>query len=142
MTATRNGRPKRRVPVAALVVALLLVAVVGLGVKWALDNTLTRHQPVDPDSGLLVTVRVERQSQAEHDEGELVEALFQLCHLEVGSTVVDDSVVLVDDDRDLYTAQFRPSLDRADQRQLRGCLEDLRIDHFRAWVQTMEHQAT
>jgi hypothetical protein len=130
------------VPIGALVVALVLVAVVGLGVKWALDNTLTRHQPVDPASSLLLTLRVERQSAAEHDEAELVEAVVEICHLEVGSRPVDDSLVLVDDERDLYTVTFRPSLDRADQRQLRGCLEDLRIDHFRTWVQSMEHRAS
>lgn len=129
-------------PIGALVVALVLVAVVGLGVKWALDNTLTRHQPVDPASSLLLTLRVERQSAAEHDEAELVEAVVEICHLEVGSRPVDDSLVLVDDERDLYTVTFRPSLDRADQRQLRGCLEDLRIDHFRTWVQSMEHRAS
>jgi hypothetical protein len=130
------------VPIGALVVALVLVAVVGLGVKWALDNTLTRHQPVDPASSLLLTLRVERQSAAEHDEEELVEAVVEICHLEVGSRPVDDSLVLVDDERDLYTVTFRPSLDRADQRQLRGCLEDLRIDHFRTWVQSMEHRSS
>jgi hypothetical protein len=130
------------VPIGALVVALVLVAVVGLGVKWALDNTLTRHQPVDPASSLLLTLRVERQSAAEHDEAELVEAVVEICHLEVGSRPVDDSLVLVDDERDLYTVTFRPSLDRADQRQLRGCLEDLRIDHFRTWVQSMEHRSS
>ena len=142
MTATRSGGRSRRVPIGSLVVAIVLVGVVGLGVKWALDNTLTRHRAVDPASSLLVTVRVERQSAAEHDEAGLVESLFQLCHLEVGSSVASDSLVLVDDDSDTYSMVFRPSLDRADQRQLRGCLEDLRIDHFRAWVQSMEHRAT
>jgi hypothetical protein len=142
VTATRRRDRSARASVATLVVAAVLVAAVGLGVKWALDNTLTRHDAVDPASHLVVTVRVERHSQAEHDEADLTEALFQLCRLEVGARVVPGSVALVDDERDLYVARFEPSLDRADQRQLRGCLEDLRVDHFRAWVQTMEHRGS
>ena len=125
---------------AAVVVALVFVALGALAVKWAVDNTLTRHYAVDPDSTMLVTLRAERQSAAEHDEEELVEAVVEICQLEVGADTVDDSLVLVDDEADLYSVLFRPSMDAADQRQLRGCMEDLRIDHFRAWVQSMEHR--
>jgi hypothetical protein len=122
-------------------VALVLVALFGLMVKWAVDNTLTRHEAVDPGSSLVLTLRAERQSAAEHGEDAQVEAILAMCQLEVGATTAPDTFALVDDDRNLYSIEFHPSLDKADQRQLRGCIEDLRIDHFRAWVQSMEHVA-
>lgn len=142
MTSTRRtaSTRSRRLPVAAVAAAIVLVALFGIAVKWAVDNTLTVHSSVDPDSSLVLTVRGERQSAAEHAEGELVEAIVASCQLEVGATADPDTLQLVDADQGLYEVVFHPSLDAADQRQLRGCLEDLRIDHFRAWVQSMEHQ--
>ena len=141
MTSTSHrsstGR-ERRVPVGAVVVALVLVALFGLMVKWAVDNTLTRHEEVAPGSSLVLTIRGEREDDAEHERHELVEALVTMCQLEVNSVVDSDSIRTVDEDRGIYSATFQPALDKADQRQLRGCLEDLRIDHFRAWVQSME----
>ena len=122
--------------------ALLVVAGGAVAVRWAVDNTLTRHSEVAAGSSLVVRLRGERQSAAEHAEEELVEAVVAMCQLEVGGAVDPDSLRLVDDDRDLYEVVFEPSLDASDQRQLRGCLEDLRIDHFRATVVAMEHRET
>jgi len=125
----------------SLALALLLVGAGAWAVHWAVDNTLTRHAEVEEGSTMVVTLRSHRQSAAEHDEAELVEAVVAMCQLEVGGGADPGSLVLVDDDRDLYQVVFTPSLDTADQRQLRGCLEDLRIDHFRATVESMEHRA-
>jgi hypothetical protein len=140
VTSTRrpSSNRSRRIPVAAVVAAVVLVALFGVGVKWAVDNTLTRHSEVDPDSSLVVTIRGERESDAEHGRDELVEAVVASCQLEVTSTADPDSIQLVDEDRGIYQVVFHPSLDTADQRQLRGCMEDLKIDHFRSWVQSME----
>ena len=65
---------------------------------------------------------------------------MDLCQLEVGGSVEEG------DARGARATSLpgscsRPSLDEADQRQLRGCVEDLRIDHFRATVEEMAHGA-
>lgn len=123
-------------------VGVLAVAVGAVGVRWAVDNTLTRHAEVDPGSSMVVRVRGERQSAAEHDEQELVEAVVAMCQLEVGAGADPDSLRLIDDERDLYEVVFEPALDASDQRQLRGCVHDLRIDHFRATVVAIEARGT
>ena len=118
----------------------MLAVGVGFAVQWAVDETLTRHTPVDPGSHLIVVVRAERHDAAEHGEADLVEAVMDLCQLEVGGSVEEGDAVALG--RDLGTGSCsRPSLDEADQRQLRGCVEDLRIDHFLATVEEMAHGA-
>ena len=111
----------------------------GFAVQWAVDETLTRHTPVDPGSHLIVVVRAERHDAAEHGEADLVEAVMDLCQLEVGGSVEEGDAVALGASR--YRFVLHPSLDEADQRQLRGCVEDLRIDHFLATVEEMAHGA-
>ena len=135
-----GGRSTGRLP--AVAVALLLVALSGVALRWAVDNTLTRHSAMDLGTSMVVRLRAERQSAAEHDEEELVEAVVAICQLEIGGLADPDRLRLVDDDDDLYEVVVEPSLDASDQRQLRGCLEDLRIDHFRATVVAMEHRSS
>lgn len=129
---------RSRGPLVPVAVAVLLVALVAIATRWAVDNTLSRHSDPVPGSSMVLTLRGERQSAAEHDEAELVEAVVAMCQLEVGGLADPDSIVLVDDDRDLYEVVFAPDLDDSDRRQLRGCIEDLRIDHFLASVVSME----
>jgi hypothetical protein len=129
-----------RGPLVPVAVAVLVVALLAVGVRWAVDNTLSRHSVMAPGSSMVVRIHSERQSAAEHAEEELVEAVVAMCQLEVGGAVDPDSLRLVDDEQDVYEVVFEPSLDASDQRQLRGCLEDLRIDHFRAVVVAMEHR--
>ncbi len=131
----------RRGPLISLAIALLVMGLVVVAVRWAVDNTLTRHAEVEPGSSLLVTIHGERQSSAEHDEAELVEAVVAICQLEVGGKVDPDSLRLVDDDADLYQVEFTPSLDTSDRRQLKGCIQDVRIDHFKASIVSMEDRA-
>ena len=122
-------------------VGLVVVAATSvLAVRWAIDETLTRHTEVDPDSWLAVTIRAERHNAAEHEEEELVEALATMCQLEVNGRVADDSLRPLGHSR--YTFVVRPSLDEADQQQLEGCMEDFRIDHFLADVELMEHHGS
>jgi hypothetical protein len=118
--------------------AVLVVAMGAIGLRWAVENTLSRHSVAEPGSGMVLTVQGRRQSAAEHPEEDLVEAVVSMCQLEVGGDADPDTLRLVDDDRDIYEVVFEPSLDASDQRQLRGCIEDLRIDHFRATVVAME----
>jgi hypothetical protein len=129
-----------RPPLVPIAVAVLVVALVAVGVRWAVDNTLSRHTDAVPGSTMVLTLRGERQSAAEHDEAELVEAVVAMCQLEVGGMADPDSLRLVDDDRDLYEVVFAPALDDSDRRQLKGCIQDLRIDHFRATVVAMEQR--
>ena len=120
-----------------LLAGVVLAVGAGFTVQWAVDETLTRHAPVDPGSHLVVVVRAERHDAAEHGEADLVEAVMDLCQLEVGGSVEEGDALALGESR--YRFVLRPSLDEADQRQLRGCVEDLRIDHFLATVEEMAH---
>lgn len=138
MRASAPARSRSKGPLVPLAVAVLVVALVGVATRWAVDNTLTRHSEMDPGSRMALTVRAERQSSAEHDEQELVEAVVAICQLEVGGIADPDSLRLVDDERDIYEVVFEPALDAADRRQLKGCIQDVRVDHFLASVVSME----
>lgn len=126
---------------AAAVAAGSLVALVAvvLGIRWLAAATLTRHEPVPPGSALVVTVDAERRGGAEHGLAELVQGLAQVCHLEVGAVVVPGSVEQVAGER--FRFRLEPALDDADERQLRGCLQDARVDHVLLEVEAMERLA-
>ena len=76
-SSRRSRSRSRRRPLVSLAVALLGMGLVVVAVRWAVDNTLTRHAEVEPGSSLVVTIHGERQSSAEHDEAELVEAVVE-----------------------------------------------------------------
>lgn len=123
------GRP-RAVFGATLIVGLLV------GGRWVMQETLTRHEDVPPGSTLEVELTVRAHTDAEAAEASLAEALVSLCQLEVGdSSVVPDSFTDLGGHR--YRFVLDPSLDDSDRQQLHGCLQDLRIDHFLAHVESM-----
>jgi hypothetical protein len=128
-------------PYAGRLVAVVGVVVVfglgALGARWAFEETLSRHSEMDPASWLGVTIQAARHDAAEHDEEELVEAMTTMCQLEVNGRVDDDTMEVLGEGR--YSFEVHPSLDEADRQQFEGCIEDLRIDHFRAVVEDMEH---
>jgi hypothetical protein len=55
--------------------------------------------------------------------------------MEVRASVVPGSFTDLGEGR--YRFHLDPSLDDADRRQLRGCLEDARVDHFLAEVESL-----
>ena len=117
--------------IAAVVAVVALVAAVLL----LRDATLSTHQPVDPDSQIELVLHVStRGGEAGQTLAEMAEAQVLTCRLEVNS----DPVTPLED---LGDGRFRvvlaPSMDKTDQRQFRGCLEDWTIDHVRSDVERL-----
>ncbi|HEX2575541.1 MAG TPA: hypothetical protein VHK88_04280 [Aquihabitans sp.] len=105
------------------------VVVGAVGMVALADATLTRHEPVAKGSKLEIVVEAHtRGGERNQSLREMVEALLLTCRLEVTSDVGGE-VTALDDDR--FRATIEPGLDRSNQRQLRGCLEDWTVDHLR-----------
>lgn len=117
---------------AARLVALLVL--VG-GIFALRAATLSTHQLMPADSELVVTLRGTIHG-GEHTQTleERVTAVVLGCRLEVNADPAGPIEVLDDDE---FRVVLRPSLDRTDRRQLRGCMEDWRIDHVQVDVTSM-----
>jgi len=115
---------------------VVVLAVLGAATIWLAGNALTRHGDVPENSALEVTLDVRTRGSTDSDEEELAEALVRICHVEVRAALVTGSFRPVGPSR--YRFRLEPSLDRADLRQLRGCLADVRIDHLLASVVSTE----
>lgn len=118
---------------------LIGVAVVIAGliaVRALADATLTTHVKQDPNSRMVVVVHGSVHQAAEHELALGVESLVRFCQLEVGRDIGPTPLESLDGDR--FRFVLRPALDEADQRQFRGCIGDIVVDHLQASVETME----
>ena len=111
-----------------------LVAAV-VAVALLRDATLSTHEPIDPDSRIELVLHVRTKGgEAGQTLAEMAEAQILTCRLEVSS----DPVTPI---KDIGDGNFRvvlvPSMDKTDQRQFRGCLEDWTIDHVQSNVETL-----
>lgn len=123
-------------PLTRLAAALLIVAIGVLSMQWLLRETLTRHHEVPTGRALIVIFTGEQRAGDDHPDLTFASSLVALCQLEVRSELVAGSFEPVDDRT--YRFVLEPTLDRADRRQLEGCLEDARVDHFVGDVVSME----
>lgn len=123
-------------PLTRLAAALLIVAVGVLSMQWLLRETLTRHHDVRSDRSLEVVFTGEQRAGDDHADATYAWGLVSLCHLEVRAELVAGSFTDLGDRT--YRFVLQPTLDSADRRQLEGCLEDGRVDHFLGDVVSME----
>jgi hypothetical protein len=110
------------------------VAVIGglVGLLALRDATLSTHQPVSPSSRIELVLKVDlRRQEPGQTLAESAEALVLACRLEVKSDLASD---IEDLGEHHFRATLQPSMDRTDQRQFRGCLEDWTTDQVRADV--------
>jgi hypothetical protein len=117
-------------------VVLGVFGCVFVGAIFLADTMLSRHDDVPEGSELVVELLINTHAAVEAGTEEIAEALIVTCQLEVRGNVVPDSMETVGDHR--YRFVIRPALDRTDRHQLRGCLQDLRIDGVLADVVSME----
>jgi len=104
----------------------LLLGVLAAGVLVMRDATLSTHQPVAADSELAVVIHARKhRGESTQSVAEMAEAVTLLCRLEVNSDPTGAIEDIGDGD---FRFVLRPSLDRTDRRQFRGCLEDWRAD--------------
>ncbi len=113
----------------ALVVAALLV--------WFLrEATISRRVAVAPDSRIELVVRGRQHlGEPDQDLAERVEAVILTCRIETGSDLVGGISPL---EGSMFRAVLAPSMDRTDQRQFRGCLEDWLVDGVLLDVEVLE----
>lgn len=119
--------------VRGVVIGTAVVAVGLLGLRALADATLTTHVTMDPDSQMTVVLRGDRGAEAEHGLSDQLESLAHYCELEVEAKIQPDRTQMLGPDR--IRIVFQPALDDADQRQFRGCVSDLRVDHLQASVE-------
>ncbi len=119
-----------------LVLAIAGLVVAGLALVKLAEMTMTRHHPVDPRTAMAVTVEAETKGHTPYSRLQMARSLFMTCRLEAETTVVADDFDVIRPDTFRFVIQ--PALDRADQRQLHGCLEDARVDQLQLHVLAME----
>lgn len=66
-------------------------------------------------------------------------ALITTCRLLVGSGLQDPALREVEPS--VYAFRVEPALDEFDERELRGCLQDLRVEHVLLHVREVRHHA-
>lgn len=110
------------------VLIALLVTSVALGVYVVRDETMAVHEPPDPGSRTeLVVAARSRDGEPGQTLREMTVGLVRYCRLEVKTDPVGPAEELGDD---RFRFLLQPALGDADRVQLRGCLEDWRLDHF------------
>ena len=118
-----------RVVVAGILVAGMVVGV--LAMREALE---TRHEVMPPGSHLVVDATASVRGPREHAPS-LARGLVAACAVEAAT---DSQVVRFTwQGRGRFRFVTRPALDEPDRRQLRGCLEDLRVPRLLVSVHDM-----
>lgn len=119
-----------------LLLAVAGLVLVGFAIVKLAEATMTRHLPVDAGTHLAVTVEARTKGHSPYTRLQMAGSLFMMCRLETEDTVVVDDFEVVAPDTFRFVIQ--PALDGADQRQLRGCLEDARVDQLQMHVLALE----
>lgn len=110
-----------------IVLAVAAVAV-AVGVWFLREETMSVHVATPPGSRTEVVVEATtRNSEPSASEQELTRALVLACRLEVDAELGAEGIVELAPHT--YAFALTPALDRSDGFQLRGCLQDLTIDH-------------
>lgn len=117
------------------VAVVALAALVAVGVYYVRAATIGRDTPPSAGSSLEVIVEADTVREPESATLEMARAFINTCRLQVNSSVVEERFRRLGDDTFRFVLQ--PNLIERDQRQLRGCLEDARIQHLQLDVVTM-----
>lgn len=119
----------------AMAVAAALLAA---GVLFLRAETMSTHTPPRDGSRTRVSVQVAtKNAEPSATEREMTRALVLTCRIEANSDLDDSG--LRDAGPNTYRFTLTPALDQSDQLQLRGCLEDTRIDHLQLKVTALEN---
>lgn len=116
-------------------VGVVVVAALGAGLWAVRAETLGRDTPEDAGSAMSLLVRAAVRREPESAKLEMTRALINACRLQVDSTVAEQFFRRVD--QDTFRFVLRPDLIEIDRRQLRGCIEDGRIQHLNVDVLDM-----
>jgi hypothetical protein len=115
-------------------VPVVAAAVVAVSVIALREAAMSVHEETEAGSRTEIVLRGSSNSDDMPLE-QRVQALFQVCQLEVHSVLEPDGFRRVDGDE--FSFVVAPALDDSDERQLHGCLEDAVVDHVQARVLEM-----
>lgn len=101
------------------------------------EATMTVHHPVPAGSRLDVVVQAESNLRDDRSVEARTGALVELCRAEAADGTSVTEFTRHDDGR--FALTIEPSLDESDQRQLQGCLQDLRLPHLQLRVVSIDH---
>lgn len=122
-----------------VLLAMLGFVAAGVGVVQMAELTMTRREPVPPHSRMAVELRAHTKGYTAHSRLQMTRSLFMACRLKTNSAALEEGF------RELRPDTFRfvlqPALDDSDRRELRGCLEDARIDQLQLDVRSIERVA-
>lgn len=119
-----------------VLVGIVLAIAIGVGIYYVRAATIGRDTPESAGSSLEVIVQASTVREPTTSKEEMARALVDVCRLQVDTTVVEDRFRQLSDD--VFRFVLRPKLIPRDQVQLRGCLEDTRVQHLILRVLTMQ----
>jgi hypothetical protein len=115
---------------------LAIIALV-LGVGFMREQLETRHEPMPPGSRLIVDATADVRGSRAHAPA-LARGLVNTCLVEAAAD--SDVTSFRFGARERFQFVARPALDKPDRRQLRGCLEDIRVPRLLVSVDGMRTQ--
>jgi hypothetical protein len=116
------------------VVAAVLVAGVVVGILAMREALETRHETMPPGSHLVVDASASVRGPREHAPS-MARGLVAACIVEAATE--SQVVRFTWQGHGRFRFVTRPALDEPDRRQLRGCLEDLRVPRLLVSVHEM-----
>lgn len=119
---------------AAAWVVAAAVALTGVLLLRAEIMTVDLELPEGSYTDVVLAAEVVREDPGVRTE--MVRGLVSTCRLLVNADVVEESFRSVDPG--VFAFRLRPGLDEFDERELRGCLSDLRVQHLRGEVLELE----
>jgi hypothetical protein len=117
-------------------VAGVLVIALVLAVGCLREEIETRHEAMPPESRLVVEATARVRGSRAHAPA-LARGLVSACLVEAAAN--SDLASFEWGEQEQFRFIARPSLDEPDRRQLRGCLEDLRIPRL---LVSVDHMST
>ena len=109
------------------IVALLAVAATAVGVVALRAELMTVHTPMPPGSQTSFVVVADTREARRHLP-EMTRSLVSVCRLLVNSDVVEQSFQARPGGE--FRFSVTPGLDEFDVREMRGCLQDARVQHL------------
>jgi hypothetical protein len=116
---------------------VVALALLGGGIVLLRAELMTVHRETPADSRTAFVIDARTREAPRHLE-EMTRGLVSVCRLLVNSDVVERSFAELGGGR--YTFDLEPALDEFDLREMRGCLQDTRVQHLLVDVRFAESQ--
>jgi hypothetical protein len=122
-----------------LVAGLTVLALAVAGVVLLRSELMTVHTPMPPGSRTEFLVEADTEEHPRHLT-EMTRGLVSVCRLLVNADVVEQSFTPVRPD--VFSFTLTPGLDEFDVREMRGCLQDTRVQNLLVQVREVRTTGT